>query len=171
VQLCDTPVCLRQRKYKHRLIGCSHPRDCLVADYSFFGWITTSAPAWARGSLDSAVATGVGPGPRKTDSLIRPHPRFSVAIASVKRTRAASRVRQAPSPRALERPAAGIRDAEAADFDRLSACPDRLPPYDREPHPHKDAEHCKPKSMGEHDRLGDAVHTGTGEQGRSRPAP
>ena len=45
---------------------------------SLNGWITTSAPTFAPHSLDSAVTTGVGPGHRKTDSLIRPDPRSSV---------------------------------------------------------------------------------------------
>jgi hypothetical protein len=49
----------------------------------------------------------------------------------------------------------------------LSACPDRLPPHDRESLHDKDAEHCKRKSTGEHDRVGDAVHSGTGEDGKS----
>jgi hypothetical protein len=68
---------------------------------------------------------------------------------------------------AFERPPADVRDPEAADFDCLSACPDSFPPHYCEARPNQHAELCKRKSAGEHDRLGDAVHTGTGEQGKS----
>jgi hypothetical protein len=64
----------------------------------------------------------------------------------------------------FERPAADVRDPEAADFDRLSACPDRLPPYDRKSLHHQDTEHYKRDSLREHDGVGDAVRAGVGEQ-------
>ena len=67
----------------------------------------------------------------------------------------------------LEGLLAGVRDPEAADFDHLSAYPDRLQLCNYESLPHKDAEHCERKSAGEHHRLGDTVHTRTGHQGES----
>jgi hypothetical protein len=68
---------------------------------------------------------------------------------------------------AFERPLAGGRDPDAPDFDRLSACADRLPPHYHESLAHKDGEHCERKPTGQHDRLSDAVYTGTAEQGES----
>jgi hypothetical protein len=54
-----------------------------------------------------------------------------------------------------------------ADFDRFSAWPDRLPPYDRKsPHDH-DTAHYKRDSLREHDGVGDAVRAGAGEQSES----
>jgi len=64
----------------------------------------------------------------------------------------------------FERPAADVGDPVAADFDRLSACPDRLPPYDRKSLHHQDTEHYKRNSLREHDGVGDAVRAGAGEQ-------
>jgi hypothetical protein len=67
----------------------------------------------------------------------------------------------------LERLPTGVRDPKATDFDHLSAYPDRLQLCNYESLSHKDTEHCERKSAGEHHRLGDAVHTRTGHQGKS----
>ncbi len=77
--------------------------------------------------------------------------------------------RQSESGQIFERPTARGRDSDAADLDRLSACPDKLPPCCRVSFPHKEKEHRTRKSTSKHDRLGDAVHAGTGEQDESAP--
>ncbi len=71
----------------------------------------------------------------------------------------------------FERASASGRDPDAADLDCLSACLDKFPPRCRESSSHKEKEHRARKSAAEHNRLGEALHTGTCEQSESAALP
>ena len=58
---------------------------CRLADCSFFGWITTSAPIFAPHSLDSAVTTGLGSDTKKRTVSSAQIQEFRLAIVSPSR--------------------------------------------------------------------------------------
>jgi hypothetical protein len=68
---------------------------------------------------------------------------------------------------AVERPPTSGSDPDTAKLDRPSACLDKFPPSCRESFPYKDKKHRTSKSTGKHNRIGEALHTGTCEQCKS----